>query len=171
MVIWEAFKVAECRSFLLRTLHVWYSRIKRYLTVVLWRNSCSLHQTVIPAPSRLDRKTSCNRFFCKISSSFYSCKVLRLVFPVLLSLSKYNPFASFGRIFPSEMFSCFFLWFLKDMFYWLSSSNLTPDKDTLLHLSMATGFIVPGNFHHECGEIVNLSHFFFLSFIFSPLDW
>lgn len=132
-------------------------------SVVLWRNSCSLLQTVIHAPNWLDRKTACSRFFCKISSSFYSRKVLCLIFLVLLSLSKYNPFASLGGIFPSEIFSCFFLWFLEDMFYWLSSSNLKPDEDTLLHFSMPTEFIVPGNFYNECEEIVNLSSFFFFS--------
>lgn len=133
MVIWETFKVAECRAFLLCT-HVWYSRIKTYIAVVLWRNSCSLHQTVIQAPNQLDRKTACNRFFCKISSSFYSWKVLCLIFPSSpLPIQIYTPFASFGGIFPSEKFSCFFLWFLKDVFYWLSSRNLTPDEDALLY--------------------------------------
>lgn len=141
-------------------------------SVVLWRNSCSLLQTVIHAPNWLDRKTACSRFFCKISSSFYSWKVLCLIFPVLLSLSKYNPFASLGGIFPSEIFSCFFLWFLKDMFYWLSFSNLKPDGDTLLYFSMPTEFIVPGNFYNECEEIVNLSPFFFpLLLCFSPLEY
>lgn len=104
MVIWETFKVAECRVFLLCTLHLWSSRIKRYITVVLWRNSCSLHQAVTHESNRLDRKTSCSRFFCKISSFFYSWQFLCLVFSVLLSLTKCNPFASIGGIFPLKCF-------------------------------------------------------------------
>lgn len=127
VVIRETFKVAECRVFLLCTLHAWSSRIKRYITVVLWRNSCSLHQTVIPASNRLDRKTGCSRCFYKIRSSFYSWKVLYLVFPVLLSLSKYNPFASFGGIFPLKCFHAFSSDFWKTCFsdYPPATSSLT----------------------------------------------
>lgn len=106
-VIWETCEVAECRVFLLCTLHVWSSKIKSYITVVLWRNSCSLHQTVVHASNHLDRKPACSRFFCKISSSLYSQQILCLVFPVLLSLSKYNPFESFGGIFPLKCFHAF----------------------------------------------------------------
>lgn len=169
MVIWETFKVAECRAFLLRT-RVWYSRIKTYIAVVLWRNSCSLHQTVIQAPNQLDRKTACNRFFCKISSSFYSWKVLCLIFPVLLYLSKYILLLHhLVGFFPLKSFHAFSSDFWKTCFtdYPPATSRLT--KMHCFIFSMPTGFIVPGNFYHECEEIVNLSPFFCLLLYFFPL--
>lgn len=115
----------------------------------------------------LERKTAYNRFFCKISSSVYSWKVMCPVSPVILPPSEYSPFASFGGIFSFWSIFMLFLWFLKDMLYWLSSSNLKPDEEALLHFSMPTGFIVPGNFCNECAKIVNL---FYYSSPPPPLD-
>lgn len=99
VLIWETFKVAGYRVFLLHALREWSSRIKRYITGVLWRHSCSLHLIVMHVPNWLERKAAYNRYFCKISSSVYSWKVLCPVSPILLPPSEYSPFASFGGIF------------------------------------------------------------------------
>lgn len=68
-----------------------------------------------------------------------------------------DSFAWFDGIFSFWIiFLLFLLIFLKDMFYWLSFSNLKPDEEAVLCFSMPTGFIVPGNFYNECAKIVNL---------------
>lgn len=81
----------------------WSSRIKRSIPGVLWRHSCSPHQTVMSVPNWLERKASYNRFFCETSSCLSTWEKSRALFPHLNTILLHHV----AGFFPSEIFSCF----------------------------------------------------------------